>query len=253
MPWDPVQYHKFKEERFAPFADLFALIKVRDGISAVDLGCGTGELTRRLADRLPGSSVLGIDNSPQMLEKARALERPGLTFAAGDISALTGRWDLVFSHAAIHWLDNHAEIIPRLLTRVKPGGQLAVQLPSNHRHPTHTLIMETAREEPFSTALAGWVRQSPVLEIDRYAELLHLCGGTEITVFEKVYPHLLANADAVAEWTSGTTLVPYLERLPQELHAGFLDRYRKKLHSIWPRGPVFYTFRRILMAATLAG
>jgi trans-aconitate 2-methyltransferase len=250
MPWDPVRYEKFREERFAPFEDLFALIKVRDGMSAVDLGCGTGELTRRLADRLPGSSVKGIDNSPQMLEKARALEHPGLSFATGDISALTGRWDLVFSHAAIHWLDNHVALIPRLMKHVTFGGQLAVQEPSNHRHPTHTLIIETAREEPFVTALAGWVRQSPVLEIDRYAELLHSSGGREITVFEKVYPHLLDDADALVEWTSGTTLVPYLERLPQELHAGFLDRYRKKLHNLWPRGPVFYTFRRILMAAT---
>jgi trans-aconitate 2-methyltransferase len=185
-----------------------------------------------------------------MLEKALALQRPGLTFAAGDIAALTGRWNLVFSHAAIHWLDNHAALIPRLLTHVAPGGQLAVQVPSNHRHPSHTLIIDTAVEEPFATALAGWVRQSPVLEIDRYAKLLHLSGGTEITVFERVYPHLLADADALVEWTSGTTLVPYLERLPQELHAGFLDSYRKKLLNIWPRGPVYYTFRRIFMTAT---
>jgi trans-aconitate 2-methyltransferase len=250
MPWDPNQYLKFREERSAPFADLVALIEFHEGMSVVDLGCGTGELTRRLADRLPGSSVVGIDSSPQMLEKALALERPGLNFAPGDISALTGQWDLVFSHAAIHWLDNHAELIPRLMFFVRPGGQLAVQLPSNHRHPAHILISETASEEPFATALAGWVRHSPVLEIDLYAELLHSSGGTEITVFEKVYPHLLADADALVEWTSGTTLVPYLERLHQELHAGFLDSYRKKLHAIWPRGPVFYTFRRILMAAT---
>jgi trans-aconitate 2-methyltransferase len=136
------------------------------------------------------------------------------------------------------------------MTHVNHGGQLAVQLPSNHRHPTQTLIMETAREEPFATAFAGWVRLSPVLDIDRYAELLHISGGTEITVFEKVYTHLLADADALVEWTSGTTLVPYLERLPQKLHAGFLDKYLKKLQTLWPGGPVFYTFRRILMAAT---
>jgi trans-aconitate 2-methyltransferase len=250
MPWDSVQYNKFKEERFTPFEDLFALIKVRDGMSAVDLGCGTGELTSQLADRLPGSSILGIDNSPQMLQRAETQGRPGLAFTCGDIATLDGQWDLVFSHAAIHWLDNHLALIPRLMTLVIPGGQLAVQEPSNHRHPSHALIIETASEEPFRTALGGWVRLSPILEIDRYAELLHESGGTEITVFEKVYPHLLADADALVEWTSGTTLVPYMERLPQELHAGFLVRYSKKLHTLWPRGPVFYTFRRIIMVAT---
>ncbi len=250
MPWNPNQYNKFTEERSAPFADLLALIEVRPGMSAVDLGCGTGELTRRLADLLPESSVLGIDSSPQMLERAKAQARSGLTFAMGDIAGLSGEWDLVFSHAAIHWLENHEVLIPRLFSCLCPGGQLAVQLPSNHRHPAHTLIIDTASEEPFKAALGGWVRQSPVLEIDRYAELLYQCGAEKITVYEKVYPHLLDNADALAEWTSGTILVPYLERLLKDLHDRFLDSYRRKLRAIWPQGPVFYTFRRILMAAT---
>lgn len=250
MPWVPGQYHKFQAERFAPFEDLFTLIKVREGMSVVDLGCGTGELTRLLAERLPGSIVEGIDNSAQMLEKANALRRAGLTFTNGDIALLNGQWDLVFSNAAIHWLDDHDLLIPRLLTQVCPDGQLVVQMPSNHRHPSHTLIIETAGEEPFRTALEGWFRQSPVLEIDRYAELLHRNGGKDITVLEKVYTHFLADADAIAEWTSGTTLVPYFERLSHDLHDGFLDNYCEKLRKLWPQGPVFYTFRRILMAAT---
>ena len=70
MPWNPALYHKFQSERSAPFYDLFALVEVRANLKAVDLGCGTGELTRELADRLPDSRVTGLDSSPQMLEKA---------------------------------------------------------------------------------------------------------------------------------------------------------------------------------------
>lgn len=252
MPWDPQQYNKFHSERSAPFEDLFALIRVRNGMSVVDLGCGTGELTRRLADRLPESSVLGIDSSPQMLERAQGEVRPGLSFAAGDIGTVTGRWDLVFSHAAIQWVDDHDKLIPRLMSLLSPDGQLVVQLPSNHRHPSITMIAETAGEVPFRSALSGWVRVAPVLDIDCYAELLYQSGGSGITVFEKVYGHILPDADAISEWTSGTALIPYFERLPRELHEPFLDRYRRKLASIWPHGPVFFTFRRIFMAATLS-
>lgn len=250
MPWDPGQYNKFQEERSLPFEDLFALIRVREGMSVVDLGCGTGELTRRLADRLPGSSVLGIDSSPQMLERAGELARPGLSFASGKIEAVTGRWDLLFSNAAIQWVDNHETLIPRLMTLLFSGGRLVVQVPSNHNHPSITMISATAGEEPFRSALSGWVRVPPVLEIDKYAELLNQSGGSEINVFEKVYGHILDDADAVAQWTKGTALIPYFERLPSDLHPLFLESYTEKLRSIWPSGPVFFTFRRIFMAAT---
>jgi trans-aconitate 2-methyltransferase len=250
MPWDPGQYNKFRAERSAPFEDLCALIRVREGMTVVDLGCGSGELTRRLADSLPGSSVAGIDSSPQMLERAKELARPGLSFAAGEIETITGQWDLVFSHAAIQWVDNHETLIPRLMSLLRPGGQLAVQLPSNHRHPSHSMIIATATEEPYRQALDGWVRVPPVLEIDCYADLLNRSGGTDITVLEKVYCHIMADADAIAQWTSGTALIPYFERLPQELHRAFLDSYRARLAGIWPMGPVFFTFRRIFMAAT---
>ena len=250
MPWNPNRYHQFEAERYAPFTDLLALVKIRDGMSVVDLGCGTGELTRRLADKLPGSEVVGIDSSPEMLERAREHVRDGLRFGLGSIETVEGEWDLVFSHAAIHWVDNHRALIPRLLSLVRPNGQLAVQLPSNHSHPAHTLIIEIAAEEPFRSALDGWNRQSPVLSINEYAELLHENGAKELSVFEKVYPSLLENSGALAQWTAGTTLVPYFDRLPDKLHEKFMDRYREKLSALYSSSPVFYPFRRTLFAAT---
>jgi trans-aconitate 2-methyltransferase len=253
MPWNPDTYHKFQSERAAPFEDLVALIKVREGLRVIDLGCGTGELTRKLADRLPNSDVTGIDNSPQMLERAAQYTRPGLCFEPGTIETVTGEWDLVFSHAAIHWVDDHHALIPRLLAMLRPGGQLAVQMPSNHSHPTHQLITQLAGEEPFRTALGGWTRKVPVLGIEEYAELLYGNGGAEITVFEKIYPHILENADAMADWTSGTALVPYFERLTEPLKQAFMEEYRKRLRQRWPSSPVFYGFRRTLFAATREG
>ena len=251
MPWDPQQYHKFQAERFAPFEDLVRLVTVRPGLRAVDLGCGTGELTRRLADTLPESDVVGLDSSPEMLARAAQQARPGLRFERGDLAALDGAWDLIFSHAAIQWVEEHEALIPRLLARLRPGGQLVVQQPSNHTHPAHELIIATAAEEPFRTALGGWWRRPPVLPVERYAELLFEHGGRELTVFEKVYPHVLPDSDAVAEWTRGTALVPYLERLPADMREPFLERYRSRLRERFPRTPVFYGFRRILFAATL--
>jgi trans-aconitate 2-methyltransferase len=251
MPWDPDRYHQFRRERAAPFEDLLALIERRTSLEVVDLGCGPGELTRRLADELPSSKVVGIDNSLEMLARASHHIRPGLRFELGDIETVSGRWDLVFSHAAIQWLDDHEGLVPRLMSFVWPGGQLVVQVPSNQRHPALAYIRDIAREQPFAAALDGYSRDFPVLTVDHYAELLYESGGINLTVFEKVYPHVLENADALADWSRGTALVPYLERLPPELHEPFLNRYREKLRARWPGSPIFYGFRRILFAATV--
>lgn len=70
MPWNPDRYHQFQKERSAPFEDALALVTVRAGLRVVDLGCGTGELTRRLADALPDCDALGLDSSAEMLAKA---------------------------------------------------------------------------------------------------------------------------------------------------------------------------------------
>jgi trans-aconitate 2-methyltransferase len=248
MPWNPDQYHKFQSERSAPFDDLFKLVDVRPHLKVVDLGCGTGELTRRLADSLSESEVLGIDNSPQMLAEANSIKRVGLTFELGDQATLSGSWDLIFSNAALQWSENHRQLIGHLYGRLAPGGQIAVQVPSNHTHISHRLIIETAREEPFQSALSGFVRVAPVLAINEYAQLFFDLGAQDITVFEKVYAHILENSDAVVEWVSGTALVPYFERLGTEKEA-FLNIIREKFRTAMPGSPVFYPFKRTLFSA----
>jgi trans-aconitate 2-methyltransferase len=254
MPWDPTQYHKFQAERSAPFFDLLALVEVRPNLRVVDLGCGTGELTRKLADTLPNSQVTGIDSSPQMLDAARAssFSRSGLTFELRDQSQLTGEWDLIFSNAALHWSENHSELIPRLYERLAPGGQIAVQVPSNHNHISHQIYRETASEEMFKFILNGYQRYAPVLSIDDYARILFNCRAENIVVFEKVYPHILENSDAVVEWISGTALVPYFERLG-EYKDQFLQAIREKMHAAMPDSPVFYPFRRTFFSARKPG
>lgn len=248
MPWNPDKYHQFQSQRSAPFDDLLQLVDIRPGLRVVDLGCGTGELTRRLADSLPESDVLGLDSSPQMLERATEHARPWLRFEQGDLAELVGEWDLIFSNAALQWSENHEQLIPSLFHKLAPGGQIAVQMPSNHNSTAHRTIGEVAGREPFSSALKGWTRQSPVLPIEAYAELLFRTGAQEVLVFEKVFPHVLDNAGAVVDWISGTALVPYFERL-DSLKDDFVNAIRQDLSVLMPGEPVFYPFRRIFISA----
>jgi trans-aconitate 2-methyltransferase len=249
MPWDPDRYHQFQAQRSAPFEDLLGLVRRRSNLRVVDLGCGTGELTRRLADALPESDVLGLDLSSEMLERAIANSRPGLRFERGDQANLSGRFDLIFSNAALQWSGDHPRLLSRLYECLEPGGQLAVQVPSNHMHISHRIILEVARQEPFRSALHGFSRQAPVLSIDAYASLLFEMGSQEILVFEKVYPHVLADSDAVVDWISGTALVPYFERLDEAMQAEFTAAIRVRMNTELPMQPVFYPFKRTLFSA----
>jgi trans-aconitate 2-methyltransferase len=251
MPWDPDLFLRFKEERFAPFEDLIRMIKPRSGITAVDLGCGTGELTARLKDYLPNSNIIGVDSSPQMLKRARNLETDGLHFEPGKIEDFTGTYDLIFSHAAIHWVPDHPALLHRFFTMLKPDGQIAVQLPSNSNHPAMSAIRFVAAEEPFVSALQGWHQPLHVLPTDQYADILYKEGGKEITVFEKVYPHVLPDVDALVQWTSGTAMLPYLEKLSESLKQEFLSRYKEVLSERFTTTPIFFGFKRILFSASI--
>jgi trans-aconitate 2-methyltransferase len=248
MPWNPDKYHQFQTQRSAPFDDLLKLVDVRPNLRVVDLGCGTGKLTRRLADSLPDSEVLGLDSSPQMLERTVEYARSGLRFELGNQAELQGKWDLIFSNAALQWSENHEELIPFLFNRLKPDGQITVQVPSNHNAPALLTIIEVARKEPFVSALGGWTRQAPVLPIEAYADLLFQEDAQDILVFEKVYSHVLENADAIVEWISGTALVPYFERLGS-LKDDFINAIRQDLRAALPGEPVFYPFKRTFFSA----
>src|SRR6185295_9478731 len=158
MPWDPAQYERFLRERELPFVDAQALVgRLGEGARVIDLGCGTGALTRKLADAYPGARVLGIDTSPQMLEEAKKRERPGLRFVRAAVETLDQigpellgepdedpHWDLVFSHATLHWIPDHERLIPRLFARVAPRGRFVVQVPSNHDSVAHRALVSVA-------------------------------------------------------------------------------------------------------------
>lgn len=250
--WNPEQYHRFQRERRQPFDDLIAMVEGVPGPRVVDLGCGTGELTREVHESLAASETVGIDSSPEMLSKAPASERPGLRFERGDLGAFAADapFDIVFSNAAIHWVDDHAALLARLAGLLAPGGQLAIQVPANHDHPSHTAAAAVAAEEPFATALGGHIRRSPVLAPEQYAAILHRLGFAQQRVFLRVYAHLLPERADVIEWVKGTTLTDYQKRLPPAVYAEFLARYRERLlPELEDTRPFFFAFKRVLMWA----
>ncbi len=250
--WDPATYGRFADERARPFFDLLDLVAPIPGGRAVDLGCGTGELTAELHRRTGAAETLGVDSSEAMLAKAAPHAGGGLRFERGDIAefAPAEPFDLVFSNAAYHWLPDHPALLSRLTQAVKPGGQLAFQVPDNFGHPSHVAAEATAAEEPFARALGGTAHPRHVLAPETYASILDLLGYGEQTVRLQVYGHHLGSREDVVTWVEGSLLSEYRRRLPSELYARFVERYRERLFAMIPdERPFFFTFRRILARA----
>jgi trans-aconitate 2-methyltransferase len=247
--WDPARYERFAAERSAPFHDLLSLVQPVPGGRVVDLGCGSGELTAQLHRRLEAAETLGLDSSPAMLERAAGLAGDGLRFAQGDIASFTdGGWDVIFSNAALHWLPDQEELFGRVVAGLHPDGQLAVQMPANHDHPSHLVAAEVAGTEPFRTALGGYHRESPVREPEWYALLLDRLGLLDQHVRLQVYLHHLAARDEVVEWVRGTLLTDYQARMPEELFTEFLAAYRERLlPQLEDTRPYRYPFKRLLL------
>jgi trans-aconitate 2-methyltransferase len=258
--WNPQQYRKFADERAQPFHDLIALVQPVGIRRAVDLGCGPGELTVLAAERLGIHDMVGIDNSPKMLESARAYVRPGVEFRDGDIGAWTsaGDIDLVLAAASLQWVPDHAGVLARWTASLAPGGQIAVQVPANAYMPTHRLADELAHTEPYLSAFGGEPPVDPVaeyvLEPEQYAQLLYDLGYEQQHVHLRVYPHILGNTRDVVQWVKGTTLTRFEKRLPGDLFEQFLADYEAAyVAEVGDRSPFFFPFRRILLWGRLGG
>ncbi len=248
--WSPAQYDRFAAERAQPFFDRLDLVEPAPDMRMLDLGCGTGKLTAQLHQRLGVTETLAIDRSAEML--ARAEPHPGITFRQLGIEELTVTepYDLVFTNAALQWLDDHPPLFQRIWSWVRLGGQLAVQMPANHDHPSHVLAAELAGEAPFRDALGGHTRVSPVLPPERYATLLQQLEASAQQVRLQVYLHLLDSRDDVIEWVRGTLLTDYQRRMPAELFESFLAQYTERLLPVLDDlRPYPYPFKRLLLWA----
>jgi trans-aconitate 2-methyltransferase len=250
--WNPECYARFAAERAKPFFDLLDLVTPIPGGRAVDLGCGPGDLTAELHRRTGAGETLGIDSSDAMLAKAAAHAGGGLRFERGDLGAFAPAepYDLVFSNAALHWSPDHPSLLALLARAVRPGGQLAFQVPDNWDHASHRAAEQVAAEEPFAGALGGSAHPRHVLTPEAYAAVLDRLGFREQTVRLQVYGHHLDSREGVIAWVEGSLLSEYRRRLSPELYARFLERYRERLFTLLPdERPFFFTFRRILARA----
>lgn len=218
----------------------------------VDLGCGTGNVTALLRRAWPEARVTGVDSSAAMLERARASDA-GVEWEQAEITTWTpsAPVDLLFSNAALHWLDDHGRLFPRLLDLVAPGGVLAVQMPRNFGEPSHTSISDLARERRWRDRLAPLIRPEPCKAPAYYFDLL-AAHAKSLDIWETVYAQALTGDNPVADFVKGSWLKPFLDALDPGDRAAFEAAYRERVARAYPPRPdgtTLFPFRRLFIVA----
>jgi trans-aconitate 2-methyltransferase len=251
--WNAGQYLKFEDERTRPAIDLIGRIPLAEIRSAVDIGCGPGNSTELIVNRYPGALVLGLDNSPDMLARAR-VRLPAVTFRQADIAAWSPdeRYHLIFANAVLQWLPDHPRLLARLATCLAPGGCLAVQMPNNLQEPSHRLMRKVAQEGPWAEKLeAASQSREQIGSFDDYYSWLRQ-AGCSADIWQTTYVHPLADAGAIVDWFKSTGLRPYLALLSSEEQSAYLERYRAEIDKAYPAqadGTVLLRFPRLFFVA----
>ncbi|HEX2649413.1 MAG TPA: methyltransferase domain-containing protein [Burkholderiales bacterium] len=252
MGWDPSQYLKFAGERLRPALDLLARIPAEAPATVVDLGCGAGNLAPMFLQRWPQCSLLGVDGSPEMLARARK-DHPQATFEQADVGAWKPKApvDVLYSNATLHWLDGHDTLFPRLLESVKPGGWLAVQMPRNFEAPSHATITEAIEQGPWRAKLLPHLRRKPTQDPAFYWKALR--GRTSmLDIWECEYLQVLGGENPVAEFTKGSWLKQFLDRLQEPEKSAFEADYRSRVIKKYEKqadGSTLFPFRRLFIVA----
>ncbi|MDR3376014.1 MAG: methyltransferase domain-containing protein, partial [Ancalomicrobiaceae bacterium] len=196
---------------------------------------------------------IGVDTSPAMLAKARK-SFPGAGYEIGDVAS----WeppvpaDLLFANAVLQWVPDHEDLLPRLISRLKPGGVLAIQLPDNLGEPSHRSMVAAAEDGSWGARLekAAAARTELMSVVDTYDLLAPVCRYVDI--WTTIYQHPLDGHDAIVDWFRSTGLKPYLDPLDEAEKVGFLEAYKARLETAYVLqrdGKVLLSFPRRFIVA----
>ena len=250
--WDPQRYLLHVDHRLRPAMDLIMRIPEFNPQYVVDLGCGPGRATALLRERWANAEIVGVDGSPEMLVEAREVCK-NVTFIEAEID----EWepevevDLVFSNATLHWLPEHGELLPELLSWVRPGGILAIQVPQTRHGNWRDVARTVARQGPWAVRLRALMGPGNVLTPRSYYRVLN--GETSLLdIWETTYLHRLEGEDPVLSWTQGAGLRPFLDVLSPTEQEAFLQAYNKRLRMAYPpeqENVTLFPFRRVFLIA----
>lgn len=247
--WSAKEYLKFGDDRIRPVHDLANSVPLKDVKTIVDLGCGPGTSTEVLLNHWPKAKISGFDSSADMIANAKK-RLPKVDFFIDDIE----KWspsadvDLLFSNAVFQWIPDHIEQMKRLVSAMKSGAALAVQMPDNLFEPTHRAMIHVAEDKRWADRI-GSVAREKLPNVSVYYDALKPLAQ-HVELWQTIYNPIMENHEAIVEWMKGAALRPFLAPLSDEEKQAYLALYLERIKKLYPTqydGKVLLRFPRLFI------
>ncbi len=250
MKWDAAIYDAVKAPQIDAGRELLSLAGVREEDAVLDLGCGTGKLTVELARLVPRGSVVGLDPSPEMLEKAHEATSGMMNVRFARVSAETmnfaDEFDLVFSNSALHWIRDQERAVSRVFRSLRRGGRIAFQMPAkDFCTEFFDSVGEAITSLGYERFYEGWRSPWRFPEKEEYASLLAETGFRDIKVYAREYRLCFGPLSDVVNWWSSAGLRPYLACLPEGAQEHFKAAFGEGFERKRTAKGIEFDFRRL--------
>jgi trans-aconitate 2-methyltransferase len=224
--WDAKTYDRLAAPQEAWAREVLERLPLRGEEAVLDAGCGSGRVTRLLAERVPRGRVIGVDGSESMVAEARrSLADLGerVEVVHSDLLALElgEPVDAVFSNATFHWVLDHELLFRRLRAVLKPGGALVAQCGGEGNVAEWRGATEAAAALPeFASAFEGWEGPWNFAAPDDTEARLRDAGFAEVRCWleEKI-----VEPEDPRDFVAVVGLASHHERLPAEQRAPFTE------------------------------
>ncbi len=189
--WDAQRYQSRHSYVYTYGESLIELLEPQRGEKILDLGCGSGQLTAKIAET--GAAVLGLDRSEEMIEQARR-NFPELKFGVADAAnfAAGDGFDAVFSNAALHWVKDAQGVARSVDRALRPGGRFVLEMGGKG----NVQAVIDALRDLMGPVETPWYFPS----VGEYASILE-GNGFEVsfaTLFDR--PTVVEGADGMEDW-----------------------------------------------------